>query len=695
MVYNFDNAAQYDQYGANIYNINNTHNLSLQNNNIDTRDKDSYRVQFAETVRPNISAPLVPRTWDFQGTDSFQMDQSKPYDLSRVSGGNVFNMGAASWEQDKQASTQGPTPYRGNGSISNPPFQENPAVSLTTNGRITPLVNQGQAGNIQGAHQAGATLSDNSVTSVQNPQSSQGAAAPYLQQTHQSGYQIAAQIQMFSNAKMEAEKKVGGLSAQNQHLRTNNLQMYSANQQLQSYVRKQDEFTQRTWQNHQRLTDETRELKNSLKTQTDQCEMLGRSLREAHRLLNIALIGSQLDRDIIKANLDRRRTAAEPNPHAIAASNLLLNQRSPDPVRATAFVKPTIISSRSGLSIHQNARPATPAPHNPLGYFEPAYSGIIYPTPPNAEKSQIKTTFSAMSSVEAANPQDDIIDLTADEVEKPNLLIQIASNTTGTNEVPAADEHSRDHYVENNTSVLLGGPPKEPPWMHQQRVKAKEQSLNQIFAAEQSRMKMKRKAEAEERSSKKAKTQPAVEATKPVQEKPVKKAKAPAKSKASAKAKKQSAQPTVDTSFSDKEREEKEAREFAAEFEAELDAQQEQETREFVAELEAELDAQQEQETREFETEIEVEPEAGATADLNAELNKNKQYKPDTSIDPALLNLDHNLDLEYADKAAEMTFDRPSSPQDLLFDQPFEIDWLSSPAGSLFGDNGEMENSGI
>ena len=698
MVSDFDSTVQFDQYRANNYTFNNTNTILQQKNNIDTQDMDSYSVHFGETARSNISPPLVRQMSDFQGTGGLQMDQSNPYNRSQVGIGNVFNMGAAPWEQDKQASTQGLTPHRGNGSISNPPFQENPAAGLTTDGQITPLANQGQVGNIQGAHQAGATLSDYSVTSVQNPQPSQGAAAPHLQQTHYTGHQIAAHIRMVLNAKMDAEKKVERLSVLSQRLWTNNLQIFTANQQMQSYFDKHYGFWQRMKHNHQRLIDKTRELENSLKTQTDQCEMLRGRSKEAHQLLRIALNGSQSNRDIIKERLTRVRTAPGPNPHGPAAQNPILNQRGPNPVRATTLVAPTIVSSQSGPSIHRNARPATPAPHNPLDYFEPAYSGNIYPTLPAAEKPQIITTFPTMSSFEAAKPQEDIIDLTVDEVETTTPMAQIAANTTGTNEVPAADEHSRDHYVENNTSVLLGGPTKEPPWMHQERVKAKEQSLNQSFAAEQSRMKMKRKAEAEARSSKKAKTQQAVDTTKPVQEKSVKKAKAPAKSKASAKLKKHSAQPTVHTSFSDKEREEKETMELAAELEAELDAQQEKETMELAAELEAELDAQQEKEAREFETEIEVEPEAGAMAGLNVELNRNKQYKPDACIDPALLVLNHDLDREYADKEVEVTYDRPSSPQDSLFGddgQSNEIDRPSSPADSLFGNDGEIKNSRI
>ena len=591
---------------------------------------DPYSVQSAENSRRGFSSGLVRQPSGFQDRGSFQVDQSNPYNLGQVNVGIVFSKEAAPLEHDKRASTQGSNPPRGSGSISDQPSQENAAVALTNNGCITPLVNKGQRGNIQGGHQSSATLSDKSIISAQNPQSSQGAAGPHLQQGKPTFNQLIVHIRMLSQAKMDTEKKAGALSVENQQLRTNN-------QDMRSYIQRQDQAKQRLEQIARGLFEKTRELGNALQAQTDQCNRWQQLANEAHHSLVNVLQGPPSNKELIKARLGPAHTAPGPNPYGPAAQHSLMSQRGLNPAGATTFVTPAIISSGSGPSIHQNGQPATPAPHNPLEYVNPGYPRKAYPTPPDGEKPQYKP---------------DTIDLTLDELETTASMTQIAVNPTGNNEAAFSNQHSRDHYIKNNTSTVLGGPKKEPPWMHQERVKAQEQSLIQSFADEKS--KMKRKAEAEERPGKKTKTQPAVNTTKPVQGKGVKKPRAPAKSKPSANAKKHTVQPTTDTSLLDREREEEEAREFAAE-------------------MEAALNAETEREARELEAKIEVELEAGAKVDLNTELNKDKEYKPDACIDPALLVLDHDLEYQFADQEGQVTVDRPSSPLDSLFNGDYRM----------------------
>ena len=617
----FDNTPQFDQHCANNFTSNNTNTLSLQNNNTETRDMDPYSVQSAEFPG------LVRQPSGFQDKGSLQVDQSNPYNLGQVNVGNVFNKKAAPLEHDKRASTQGSNPPRSSGSISDQPSQENAAAALTNNGYITPRVNKGQGGNIQGGHQASATFSDKSVTSAQNPKSSQGAAGPHLPQDRPTFGQMVAYIRMLSQAKKETEKKARALLVENQQLRTNN-------QDMRSYIQRQDGAKQQLEQFTRGLFEKNRELENALQTQTDQCNRWRQLANEAHHRLVKVLHGPPSNKELIEAHLGPAQTAPGPNPYGPAAQHSLVSQRGLNPVGATTFVTPAIVSSRSGPSIHQNGQPATPAPHNPLEYVNPGYPRKTYPTPPDGEEP-------------ATKPQADTIDLTLDELETIAPMTQIAANPTGNNEAPSSNQHSRDHYIKNDTSTILGGPKKEPPWMHQERVKAQEQSLMQIYADEKS--KLNRKAEAGERPGKKAKTQPAVNTTKPGQGKGIKKPRVAAKSKASANAKKHTVQPTADTSLLDREREEEDTRELAAEMEAELTAEAEKEARELEAEIEAEL-------------------EAGAKVDLNTELNKDKEYKPDAGIDPALLVLDRDLEYQFADKEGQVTVDRPSSPVDSLFD---------------------------
>ena len=613
---------------------------------------DPYSVQ-----SPDISRWVRPNS-DFQDTGSFQADQSSPYNLSQVDVGNVFDKGAAVVEHDKRAPIQGPNLPRGNGPISNPPFQENAAVGLTTNG-LTPLVNKGQVGNIQGAHQASATLFNNkSVTSVQNPQSSQGAAAPPLQPKHQTQNQLLAYIQMPSKVKVETEQKTRTLSTENEQLRTEN-------QQMRSYIQQQDEFKHLAKECNQRLIQRISELETALQKQIHQYNLLRTTAEGAHYSpMNIPR-GRQPNHQVIQAPLHLAHTVAGPNSYGPAAQNSILNRNGFNPVGATTLTTTAIVSSPNGPFVHQNGQPATPAIHNPLVYVQPAYSGKTYPSPPDEKRPQIIANPPIVSGLEAERPQAETIDLTLDELETTTPVAQIAANTTGSNE--ASNEHSRDHYVDNELSKSLGGPMKEPPWMGRERAKAKEQLENQLFAEETLKTNMKRKAAAEERAGKKAKTQTAVKATKPAQEKSIKKAKVPAKSKASANAKKHTAQSAADTALLDEEKKKKEEQEIEAEVDAALDAEAEKEERESAAGTKAELTAEDERERLEYAAEIGAEPGADAMMDLNAEPNENKQYKPDACIDPALLISNHDLAGQCPAQEAEETIDRPSSPADSLF----------------------------
>ena len=655
----FNNTVQFDQYCANSMTPNNTDTFLQQNNNNETQNMDSYSIQFAGNAQPNDSPRLVRQISKFQESGRFPVDRSNLYNPIQPNVGNVFNNGAALVGHDMLTSTQGPDPSRGSWPISNSPFQENPVVGLTS------LVNEGQIGNIQGARQACTTLSGNSVTSVQNQQSSQGAVAPHPQQGNPLYDKVVAHIRSITNAKMDTEKKARALLMENHQLRTEHQQMQL---QMQSYVKRQDEVQQTIEQKNSRLIDRISELENDLKTQTDQSNRFREMAEMARRDLWTVFCGPPSKKELLKARLDSALTARGLNPHGSAAQNPLLNQTGLNPVSATTEVTPVMVSRQSGSFNHQEGQPATPAIHNPLEYVRPAYAGSTHLTPPDTEKPQMMATSPNMSSLEALKPPADVIDLTLESPETTTPMLQIAANTTGTTEAPASTDYVRDHYVENIEAYKNGGAKKEPPWVNPEREKAREESQMQSLASE--KPKRKRKAEAEKRPGKKAKTQQAVKATKPVQQKSFKQPRVPAKSKASANAKKHTAQPAADTPLLDREREEKEALEFAAELEAELDAEEERERQEFQAETQAEL-------------------EAGAEPDLNAEPNKNKHCKPNACIDPALLGLNHDHDGQYADEEAEVTFDRPSSPADSLFD---------GDGDSLFDGDGnlsEIEDSGI
>ena len=674
MAFDLNNAAVFDEYWANSFTSNNTNTLSQQNDNTERRDMDSYNVHFAETLRRNTSSGFV------QNTCSPQVYQINPYNPSL---GRIFNNGAALVEHDTRTPTQGPNLPRGNELISNSPFQENATVGLTANGLITPLVDQRHVGNIQGAHQARATLSDQSVTSVQNPQSSQGASAPHLQQKNPTCNQVAAHIRRLSKAKADAEKNLDALLMENRQLRIDNQQMRTGIQQMQAHIGQQDKF------------------KQHLEHQNNQ---LREFAKQAHHGQLAASGGRPSNKEMIKAWLDPAHTATGPNSHGPAAQHPLQDKSGSNPVSAT----PTAVLNQNGRSTHPNEQPATPAPHNPLGYLSPAYAGKAYPTPPDTEQPRIITTFPTVSSLQAFKPQAETIDLTLDEFENDTPMTQIAADTTDINKAPASDEHSRDHYVNNSTSKVLGGPKKEPPWINGERVKVKEQMLNEVFARGKS--KSKRKAEAEEGPVKKAKTGQDRKATKPVQEepvqeesvqgKPVKKPRVSAKPKARTAAKKCIAEPAADTAFSDKERKDKETLEFAHECGDELTAvnekdaekeaqeaekkkaqeaqkkkEQEQEQLEWADEYGEELTAANEKEAQEkealvvaAEAGINAQSEPGAEDNLDAELNENKQYKADACIDPTPLVVNHELKGQHADKEEEVTVDRPSSPFDSLFE---------------------------
>ena len=717
-----NNTLQSNQGHTNIFTFNNTNTLSQQNNSTEIREMNPYMLQSADSSYHDTPPAWVRPSSDFQDTGSFHVDESNPFNQSLADTRNVFNMGAPVVEHGGPISIQGPNLPRGNGPISNPPFQENAAVELATDGPTTPLANGNQDGNIRGARQASATLSDNSVTSVQNPQSSQGAAALHVQQKTAFLKKIKAHIHALSKAKMDSEKDAAAQRTNNQKLRTDNQQMQMANQQMQ--------MAHHQWKQHlmhiiQYQNEEIRRLKIDLATQTNQCNLYLQNGERTHYNMRNTPNGFPKNKDIIEARLIPAHTAPGPNFYGPAAQNSLMNPKSLDPVGATTIVRPAIVSNGNGPSVHQNGPPSTSAPHNPLVYVDPAYSDKGYLTPADTEGSQITNSSPTMPSLEATKPPAVTIDLTKeDELETPKPMTQIAADTTGTNKVPDSNdnkvpdsndnkvpdsndnkvpdsnEHSRDHYIENQTSQTLCGPKKEPPWMHQQRVHAKETALDQAFAEEklknkriaEEKMRNKRKAKAEEGPSKKAKTQSAVKAAKPIQEKSVKTQRVPAKSKTSTNTKKQSAQPAAETSLLDKEREQREARDYGTTVDAETDATAEREAeqspewQDFRFELDAYLEAQPDAQDKKESQEFEAETEPGAKADLDARASHNKHYKSDACIDPALLALNGDVDGQYPAKEAEETVDRASSPVESLANGDDNLD-------PLFNDDDDVEDS--
>ncbi|KAL8797678.1 MAG: hypothetical protein Q9195_000030 [Heterodermia aff. obscurata] len=674
-----NSTVQDDQHCNNSFTSSNVTTLAQQNNNTETRDMDSFSLRFDGT------SPRNQQISGFQNTGGFPVDQSNLYDLSQVRLESVFDKGAA------QASTQAPNLPRGSGSISNPPFQENGAVGLTSNGRITPLVNQGQDGNIQGAHQASATVPDQPVTSVQNPQPSQDASTPRLLPKNPSCDRITAYIRMLSKKKMDAEQQAKTMLTENQQLRANNQQMWMRNQHMQIQIQNQNELTKHMERDHQGLMMRNNALENALRMLTDEHNRLrGEFVNQSHHNRMVASHRLPLTKEVIKARLGPVHITPGANANGPTAQHSLSDQSNFNPVSATTSVTPTVVSSQNGLFNHQNGQQATTAPHNPLLYLHSPYSGRAYQSPPNTGTHQI-ITFPNVSNFTEAKPQAETIDLTLDEPEKNAPMIQIAANTTGTNEVPAFNGNPRAHSVSNNIPETLRGPTKEPAWMHQERENMRKQEQDRAFNLEKARkeaekaqkeaekaqkeaqkealkkaqkeLKSKRKAEVREGPDKTANGRQAANTTEPVQGKPPKRLKVSGKSKASATAKQDIAQRTAEKQEKFAAGWAEEMARFNAEDEKEAREREEQEREQYAAELATSLDAfnaEDEQEPQEFEAGIEAEPEASAKDNVNAEFNQNQ---PDAFINPALLVLNH-----HPKGQSEVTADRPSSPMDPLFD---------------------------
>lgn len=338
---------------------------------------------------------------------------------------------------------------------------------------------------------------------------------------------------------------------------------------------------------NQRLAYQIQDLKAALKMKDEELVKL---LRHA-KLMENAFMNINHHHPTTAELFNVHRGQAPPTNTSMLPQQRIVDEPNLNQVNAIQHSVPTVALSQSASLYRQQEQPRAWLQRKSQNFLRWPGPDDAYPTPPSSSPVYNNPPVRVVSKSELHTPQE-VIDLTSGEPRTHPLVTQNAIDTTVSNMRPASTEppsqSSRKHYI-TATGQDLGGPKKVPSWVAQEqadmKAKLRDQATNEVVSK---MTKGKRKSAAEDRPSKKAKTQQSPEVAKTASEKsnrqPTKKPKGPCTSKANPLTEHQIAQPPVGTSTEDNGTAGDEYAEFAAELEAEFEA-------DLAAKLEAELNS--------------------------------------------------------------------------------------------------------
>lgn len=278
-------------------------------------------------------------------------------------------------------------------------------------------------------------------------------------------------------------------------------------------------WTVKVRENYQRLVNQNQELKAALKMKTEE---LGRLLRHA-RLMENAFMNANHRRPTTAELFGVHSGQAPPsNTSTVVPQQPSMHQPNLNQVSAIQRLVPTVALSQCGSLDRQQEQPAAWLQGKTQNFVRPPGPDNAYPTPPlTSPEYNNPPVFAGLKN--GLNMSQEVIDLTSDELKTHPSVTQNATNTTVSNVIRAFTEPpsqaSRKHYIAA-TGQDLGGPKKVPSWVVQGQADMKIKIRDQAIANAISEMvKGKRKSEAEDHPSKKARTQQSAEVAKTTSEK--------------------------------------------------------------------------------------------------------------------------------------------------------------------------------